>query len=264
LWPLRTRLEYVSDAGQEYVIRTLTALPEKPLAGEVKSDPFSPPYERGLHVADLRDTHAVLLNKYNVLERHLLVVTTRPAEQTGLLDRADFAAWLTVLAGNDALGFHNGGVEASASQPHRHMQAVPLSERDPVFPLAPAFEGVAGVDTGRVMRLPALPFQHVAVRLDPSWREAPERAARTIAAHYRAMWAALGMEPSGEVQPMPYNLLIARDWMWLVPRRQESFDGISINGLGFAGALLAPDPEARDRLCAAGPGRALSAVAGIQ
>ena len=36
----------------------------------------------------------------------------------------------------------------------------------------------------------------------------------------------------------PYNLLVTRDWMLLVPRSKEHFDTISVNALGFAGSLL--------------------------
>jgi ATP adenylyltransferase len=38
-----------------------------------------------------------------------------------------------------------------------------------------------------------------------------------------------------------YNLLVTRQWLLWVPRSQEFFEGISINALGFAGALLAKD-----------------------
>ena len=79
----------------------------------------------------------------------------------------------------------------------------------------------------------------------------------------RTLTARPDKPPAGDEQPMPYNLLLARDWMWLVPRRRESFDGVSINGLGFAGALLVPDRTAGERLRGAGPGHALESVAGI-
>jgi ATP adenylyltransferase len=41
--------------------------------------------------------------------------------------------------------------------------------------------------------------------------------------------------------------------MLFVPRRQGSFESISVNGLGFAGAFLAKDDEELERLRRVGP-----------
>ena len=59
----------------------------------------------------------------------------------------------------------------------------------------------------------------------------------------------------------PYNLLIARGWMLLVPRTRERFGTISVNALGFAGSLFVRDAAEMDALRAAGPMSALRAVA---
>jgi ATP adenylyltransferase len=55
----------------------------------------------------------------------------------------------------------------------------------------------------------------------------------------------------------PYNLLLTRDWMLLVPRRAAKWRGVSINALGFAGALLAKNEKQLQRLRDAGPLTAL-------
>ena len=59
----------------------------------------------------------------------------------------------------------------------------------------------------------------------------------------------------------PYNLLITRDWMLLVPRRRECFQDISLNALAFAGALLAKDPQQMQRLLKTDPLQVLAHVA---
>jgi len=64
-----------------------------------------------------------------------------------------------------------------------------------------------------------------------------------------------------ERQRGPYNLLVTRRWMLLVPRTQEHFGSISVNALGFAGSLFARDATETDALRAAGPMSALKAVA---
>lgn len=56
-------------------------------------NPFLP-YEEALWVEHLSETHALLLNKFNVVPHHSLVVTRTFQEQTEALNEADLeAAW---------------------------------------------------------------------------------------------------------------------------------------------------------------------------
>lgn len=59
----------------------------------------------------------------------------------------------------------------------------------------------------------------------------------------------------------PYNLLVTRQWLLLVPRSQEFFEGISINALGFVGALLVKEVAQLAMLRKQGPMSALQHVA---
>ena len=65
----------------------------------------------------------------------------------------------------------------------------------------------------------------------------------------------------GEVQSAPYNLLVRRDWMLVVPRSRERFESISVNALGFAGSLFLRSQEELDRVRATRPMQVLRAVA---
>jgi ATP adenylyltransferase len=82
---------------------------------------------------------------------------------------------------------------------------------------------------------------------------------------FHLMLQAVGMEsgetPRSERQKGPYNFLATREWMLLVPRSEEFFDGTSVNSLGFAGALLVRSREEMERLKAHGPMRLLRSVA---
>ena len=64
---------------------------------------------------------------------------------------------------------------------------------------------------------------------------------------YRLMLQQLGMNSFSEreetLQSGPYNLLFTRRWMLLVPRSKEFFESISVNAIGFSGALLARNPR---------------------
>ena len=61
------------------------------------------------------------------------------------------------------------------------------------------------------------------------------------------MIQAVGLNPSYEPedsrQSGPYNVLFTREWMLVVPRSEEFFGSISINALGFVGALLVQDEK---------------------
>ena len=70
-----------------------------------------------------------------------------------------------------------------------------------------------------------------------------------------------GETPLSGRQAGSYNFVATREWMLLVPRAEEFFDGTSVNSLGFAGALLVRSREEVERLKARGPMTVLRSVA---
>jgi ATP adenylyltransferase len=62
-------------------------------------------------------------------------------------------------------------------------------------------------------------------------------------------------------QSGPYNLLLTRRFMLLVPRSQECYRNVSLNALAFAGAMLVRDPFELAELYQDGPMHALAAAA---
>ncbi|ETO06726.1 ATP adenylyltransferase-like protein [Reticulomyxa filosa] len=89
------------------------------------SDPFMPPFAHGSHVCDLNRTHRLLLNKFNVVSNHIVVVTQKYESQHDPLTLADAQVMLDLLRSADYLLFFNGGVNSGASQPHKHIQGIP-------------------------------------------------------------------------------------------------------------------------------------------
>ena len=75
--------------------------------------------------AALGAAHVVVLNKFPVIDRHLLLVTRQFEDQHTPLSHADFDALAAVIAVHGGLGFYNGGRTAGASQAHKHLQWVP-------------------------------------------------------------------------------------------------------------------------------------------
>jgi ATP adenylyltransferase len=78
---------------------------------------------------------------------------------------------------------------------------------------------------------------------------------------YRALAARTGVRLAAGRPTDPYNLLVTRRWMLMVPRRRESFDGVSINALGFAGSILIRNKGQWEAVQRAGPIGVLRGVA---
>jgi len=272
LLPIPTHYVFIEDSGILFFVRILSSLSLKDEA-RIKQqadtergknvNPFLPP-EKDLIVADISDTHIAILNKFNVVEHHLLIVTRDYEDQNTLLTLADFEALWMCMSEYESLGFYNGGREAGASQQHKHLQVVPLPlvPEGPAIPIGPLLPQtlIHGIQT-----ISGLPFQHAFVRLRRGLEHLPYDAARETVELYSAMLASVGMTPPSSSRPQhqskPYCLLITPDWMLLVPRSREFFDGISLNSLAFAGSLFVRDEQQLKRLKSAGLMNVLKGVA---
>lgn len=243
-------------------------------------NPFLP-YDPTLYVADIPPAHVLLLNKFPVLSDHTLIVTAAYEPQSSLLTEGDHEAMWRGLAELPALAFYNAGPIAGASQRHKHLQLVPT-------PLVGSWTADTPFDeilrpscpTGIPYAAPGLPFLHAAVAMNDVAESAARgdiNSAATISMQRytnlisilepRVLAAASAttmqeQDPSlGDiVRPFSYNLLVTARWMLLVPRREEYFQDISINSLGFAGCLLVKDEKSMKSVQEAGGLAVLSAV----
>jgi ATP adenylyltransferase len=262
--PIPTTSETIEQSGVAFHLRIVTALAQKQAAKAAQSgtNPFLP-YDPDLFVAEISPTHVALLNKFNVVDHHLLIVTRMFEDQQTLFTREDCEALLICLAEIDGLGFYNAGPAAGASQPHKHLQLIPLPDAtESLLPIEPLLRSVqmAGA-TGIV---PGLPFLHAYAPMNPPWLDPRGDGAASLLACYYSLLQAAGLsirpEPGRPAVSAPYNLLVTRRWLLLVPRAQESFEGISINALGFAGALLVKNTAELEMLRKQGPMTALQRV----
>ncbi len=276
LRPIETIQATIEDGGVRFLVRQVSSLAHKDQARRADNasaggggvNPFLP-YDPDLFVADLSDTHVALLNKFNVIDHHLLIVTRRFESQDALLDLADFAALLACMAGFDSLGFYNGGAAAGASQRHKHLQLVPLplAGDGPPLPIAPLLAS-ARID-GLAGTVPGLAFAHAFAPLPLSAAlsaEPPQALARTVLERYRALLAAVGVraiDVDGEPHhSAPYNLLVTPLGMLLAPRLAESVEGISVNTLAFAGSFFVRDAAQMRTVERLGPMAMLRLAAG--
>jgi len=271
----------VQDGGVEFVVRVAKALEKKPAGNRdlalSSQDPFAEP-EPELTVMDLTPTHRLLLNKYNVVDYHLLIVTTDFEHQTDFLNTADLHAATLLMQQVDGLLFYNSGDESGASQPHKHLQFIPLplnmtaakqsddcTTRD--LPIE-ALVAASCVVEGQVFQLEPLPFEHYVCKLEQHVFLHPEQlpfAAAYLERVYRCLLECSSLrlmdEQARRSGELSYNLLVTRRWMLLVVRRKERFGNVSVNSLGFAGTLLVKTESVLKELLQAGPMRVLSHVA---
>jgi sulfate adenylyltransferase (ADP) / ATP adenylyltransferase len=293
LQPIETHVECLPVGDIEFVVRILenVSRKEKALRQQGKTAPVNPflPYEQALYVSDISDTHLCLLNKFNVVDYHFLIVTRQFEPQDSWLTLADFEALVLCLQEVDGLAFFNGGTVAGSSQPHKHLQVVPYTQSLPAFPMEWVIAAsdrrdldqtdLIQTDLNQTKNLDEpkgktqlvasslLPFRHAIIRHGMiRHATATGQAATTglssplTAQHYLACYhkllSAVGIADYADgdgLQAAAYNLLCNRQWMMIVPRSQERYAGISVNALGFAGSLLVKDKVMLMKLQALNP-----------
>jgi ATP adenylyltransferase len=266
LHTIATDYHILQQGGLAFMVRVAQNLQRK--AKDKATHPFLPP-EPELTVADITPTHLAVLNKFNVVENHLLILTRAFEHQDKLLTLEDFEALWICLREYPSLGFYNGGAQAGASQQHKHLQLVPLplypGQNSPIpfdtlYDNAPRDEGLH--------RLEQLPLRHCWSALPGELAEDPSVAARLSLSRYLQMLEWLGINGTkgpeggtdGTTQSAPYNLLLTKDWILLVPRAQECYQGISVNSLGYVGSLFVKDQQDLNKLKRMGPMHLLSSV----
>jgi len=237
----------------------VTALNKKPSGGGGgdKSDPFANPRSVELYVTDLTPTHSLLLNKFNVVPNHVLVVTNEFVKQTDPLDHSDFSAVWKAVSSLKSLGFYNCGKDSGASQPHKHLQVIP---RELDMPLERLFErklqeGAPETSSLKPFSFVEYPFKHAACfinlgkkntnngedNVQQQQQEEVDSEVNVLETSYQTLLNSLGIQhkaPDATTAEKSYNLLFTEDWMFAVERSQESTDDLSLNSVAFLGTIL--------------------------
>ncbi|MET0406628.1 MAG: ATP adenylyltransferase, partial [Cystobacter sp.] len=196
LQPIATECRPLEHRGVSFQVRLLgrahlkedRAKREPPRAAPF--NPFEHP-DPDLVVGGLTPTHVCLLNKFNVVEHHLLIVTRRFEEQESFLTLEDFEALALCMSGLDGLAFYNSGEAAGASQRHKHLQLIPPLGPGPLRVPMEAWLA-APLARGVVTRVPELDFGHAATGLGP-WEADPARDGARLLTAYQLLMGAAGM-----------------------------------------------------------------------
>ena len=274
----------IGDDSVEFQIRVVENLRRKSkavqqrakqLPNQKNSDqkPFNPflPYEPDLYVGELTNHYRLLLNKFNVMDHHILMVTTQFESQQTPLGIEDFLAAMICLQAQNGLVFYNGGPEAGASVEHKHLQMIPLPltpltlspllpGNDVPFPFQKVFSSISTSNPTST----ALPFKHLVIATDFSVNgsfDSLKASAENNCRNYQEMLKELNLSTNTDGMIAPHNLLMTRDFLWVVPRSKERFQGLAVNALGFSGTLLVKDTEQLNELDNIGCLNLLKAVA---
>lgn len=244
--------EIIEENNIPFIIRIVDNLNRKDKAKKKqnqtqKKEPnFNPflPYEKNLFVGDISDTHLAILNKYNVVDNHCLIITRAFESQNDILNYNDFYALWTILKQVKGLGFYNCGTLSGASQPHKHLQLIPEFFADNINNIPINNIILDHQDFNKKVSIDTLKYAHRIMYFPPELlTENTEDIAKITTEYYRQILRDLGIETINNQPSQDYNLLITQHWIKIIPRSLEKYQSISINSLGFAGALLVRNEE---------------------
>ncbi|KAM5477172.1 bifunctional AP-4-A phosphorylase/ADP sulfurylase [Microsporum audouinii] len=226
-----------------------------------KIDPFENPHT-DLLVAQIPasdPTHILVLNKFPVIANHFILATKAFKPQTHLLEAGDLHTAFTCLKewekppngqhGEEdsqaveqqkrLFAFFNSGEHSGASQPHRHLQFLPIEDMrqvDDVANWAPLIDGEDPVEQKNASGLPQqpkLPFVTYTAHLSPnptpdelhkSYLSLYAMAVTTAAQHSESLLSNISasrvLGTQGEAA-ISYNLAMTTSRMMICPRRSE-------------------------------------------
>ncbi|KAJ2487168.1 bifunctional AP-4-A phosphorylase/ADP sulfurylase [Coemansia sp. RSA 2050] len=169
------------ELGVDFEVRYVPALAKRPSSKPSEKqarvnfvNPFLP-FDPRLHVARIGSTHQLLLNKYCVAPNHLLITTSEFKQQGEPLTTSDFAAVVDTVDGLSQahIVFYNSGEESGASQPHKHLQLLPMPDVMTTPPTVSIWlQSTPKVD--HVCSSSDLPFANFGCRLEPATALSPK------------------------------------------------------------------------------------------
>ncbi|KAJ3489038.1 hypothetical protein NLI96_g2403 [Meripilus lineatus] len=285
----------------EFEIRLCPALQEKPelpapsleLLAEkernadkgTKTDPFAPPYIPNLFLGELKDPeenaeYVVLFNKYSVVPHHILLVTKEyPTpefqSQSSPLFPPDLVQTYQLLlaaraAGRKFFAFYNCGSYSGASQPHKHLQLIPIEDDGPPVERLARAANLEVPD--RPFSISALPYaNHIRrlptnLSLSTSPSELSEILSRSFLNLLDLSITTIRHDPSYPPGPPSYNVILTLEHLHIIPRKEETYileetkEKLSVNALGFAGMLLVKCEEELQAVRKEGVGKILRGV----
>ncbi|KAI0744251.1 HIT-like protein [Daedaleopsis nitida] len=222
-----------------------------------RADPFAPPYVPNLLLGEVRDEfegheYVLLFNKFSVVPHHFLLVTKEFQSQTSPLLPADLVQVYLLLiaarkAGKRFFAFYNCGDLSGASQPHKHLQLIPLEDDGP--PVEKLARVTKVEKENRPFSISSLPYANHVRRLPTSLSALSAEELEPLLADAFLSLLDLAIQtvrhdPDYPAGAPSYNVVLTLEHVHVIPRRLENYalsttgEELSVNALAFAGMLL--------------------------
>ncbi|KUJ21166.1 HIT-like protein [Mollisia scopiformis] len=258
-----TQVAILHCAGLPFQVRFSPALANKPKSNKSADSKHVDPFEKppqGLFITDVAPAHYLVLNKFPVIPGHFILATKSFKKQTDLLEADDLdAAYQCLKAykeeGEELFGFFNSGEHSGASQPHRHIQFLPVDSMRNGIEQGITWDVL--VDGLSSSPPPELPFSYFAAPIpaNPSSNQLREIY---LELHGKACRLSnVEITASGE-SSISYNLGLTDRTIVLCPRTSEGMDiqlgdgqslgPIALNGTVLGGTLLVKTEDEWDAL----------------
>jgi ATP adenylyltransferase/5',5'''-P-1,P-4-tetraphosphate phosphorylase II len=198
-----------------------------------------------LLVATLNDSHILVIGKFCVIGPHLLLLTRDSyRRQRQPLDADDLVAAYSVITTLEPqhFAFYNCCPAAGSSREHKHIQILPRP--GPMFPDKPDF------DRNKI------PFKFFLRYLEDVDQNPAQLS--DIYSELLAQARAVLNIPSNE--NCPHNMVLVREWIMVIPRRSNDFNGVTANSAGMMGYVWLGNVEELDRWKQVGPALALAGL----
>ncbi|KAF0407539.1 ATP adenylyltransferase [Gigaspora margarita] len=261
---IETEVAHIKEKEIEFQIRVAPSLAKKPTGKlgvkdeeqqKSKANPFLP-YSQELFVQE-HGKYNILLNKFCVVPHHIVIATKEFEKQTDPLNPEDLECiWFCIMQikSRPVLAFFNCGELSGGSQPHKHMQVIPLPSDVRFTP--PINSCIYGSQEfkkpGEIFDIPELPYVHYISLLDPQQLSLGHGRHEEVS-HYLndvfhslldAMIESLHKQSSLiSLNSLSYNVVMTSTWLMIVPRSKEKYENMSVNSLGYAGMLLTKSKE---------------------
>ncbi|KAK6510522.1 bifunctional AP-4-A phosphorylase/ADP sulfurylase [Arthrobotrys conoides] len=293
-----TEVHNIAHDGINYQIRYAPNLLKKPIAAASqthtppnptsKPNPFLPP-SPALYITGIPPSHNLVLNKFPVIPGHFILATSEFEKQGCPLTAGDLEGALNVLRDWESdnidrtevhdeageyqclYGFFNSGKESGASQPHRHLQFIPLTQPEmdglwvkQMFDSNPGENGVMEGKVGdlKVRYQSKVMYKHYFVKIhegcksEELWRMYsallslaeytlfhPTKPADVVLKEVDEQWDSISVtqRPMDVDVPFSYNMAFTREWMGILPRTtetvyvvdQEEESGVAVDGVAI-------------------------------
>lgn len=248
-------------------------------------DPFANP-PASLFVTDLGPSHFLVLNKFAVVPEHFILATKEYKLQTHLLEESDLEATLACIdayeqakqdgassssnslekdSKDDGLfAFFNGGQHSGASQPHRHIQLLPVSRMKDGLDTDSSWD-VLAQQADKLDKTPFAVFSEtISTETSPASLHAAylrlyKKACQAVAHHAGATSSTLDEIPTTGEARISYNMAMTKDTIVICPRLSEGSEikssetsspvgSLALNGTLLAGTALVKSEAEWDAL----------------